>query len=742
MSKHLSRLLPVGIFLLFLLGVLWPQSLAANTELAAPYSGQVELAGPLPLTVSLSTAVSTPGQSITLEAHITNPSPNSQTPIIRFDAPSSLRVASMTVPRAVSLNLQNNQMSWRPMLEPGGTATISLPLRVETADLTEPAKTIHISLDHNEQRQQAQLPVWIGLPPQIQRVMAQTQATVGQPLQLQPQLSGSGPMRQTWYLGDGRRVDVNDPLVVFPATGIYEVRLDVANPLTTVSNMARITVVPHPVADFGLADDTLSVGQLVPLLNVSGGKPPLTYHWDFGDGTILQGANPVHSYQEPGTYPIQLVVENQYGRSEAHGLVTIGEPPIADMEIHASTMSGEPIMGQAYGDDTVIQYQWDMGDGRSHQGEQIVHQYQRAGDYYVIMTAQNQFGSTAIGRWVRVDQGDTFLFLPLIMQDELVEAETDPFALNLEPIPLDEPFTLGAIAEANLLPPTEQLLFYINEARNQFDLPPLSYNTELSTAALHHTADMARFAYTGHTGWDGSLPAERFLRFNYGAGYAGEATAWGFEHAYEAVEFWINSDPHRPIILNQAATEVGVGHTADFNAPNVWYWTAEFGNSFAAAPAPLLRLNQPVVGTESLITAELSYSWNWPIPLGADEQFVLYLYTGRDVLAVGRTSQPVFGTRYELPLTAYEWVTEPDGYSWRVRLLRGTQTVAESEWRSLTLLADPDLPTPTPIPPTPSPTAPPVTAVPTTTPTPTQPAATPLPPPPTMPPLVTATPQP
>jgi PKD repeat protein len=741
-NKHLFHSSFLIILLLFLLGLLLPRSSAASTDLAASYSGYVELEGELPLTVSLSTAVTAPGDTVMLEANLSNTIPSQQTPSIRLVLPPSLRVASSTVPLAVSLNLQNNELTWRPLLQPGGSTTISLPLRVETADISQPIKEIQITLAHDEQSRQKVLPVWIGIAPQIQSVLRQTQATVGQPIVLQPELSGSGSLRQTWYLGDGRRVDVNNPTVVFPATGIYEIRLDVANPLATASGSARITVVPHPVAQFDLSDDTLSVGQTVPLLNFSGGKPPLQYRWDFGDGTILQGPNPLHSYQIPGTYPIQLTVENQYGRSEAHGLVTVGERPTADMEIHGAAASNEPVLGQAYGDDTVIQYRWDMGDGRYYEGEQIVHHYRSSGNFYVIMTASNQFGSTQIGRWVHVDQGTSYLFLPFIMQDELDESETDPFALDLDPIPLDAPFELGAVTEAEMLPPAERLLFYINEARLHFDREPLTHNATLSTVAQHHAADMARFAYTGHTGWDGSLPAERFLRFDYRGGYAGEATAWGFEHAYEAVEFWVNSDPHRPIVLNQFASEVGVGYVGDFNSPNVWYWTAEFGDGFSQPPQPLLRLGQPVVGTEALISADLNYSWNWPLPLGPNEEFVLYLYTGREVLAVDRTSQPLLGTRYSLPLVAYDWVTEPDEYSWRVRLLRDSETVAESEWRALTLLFDPNLPTPTPVTPAPTPTLPPETAVPTSTPTPAQPAATPLPPPPTMPPLVTATPQP
>jgi len=36
----------------------------------------------------------------------------------------------------------------------------------------------------------------------------------------------------------------------------------------------------------------------------------LTYIWDFGDGTIVDGVNEVHTYEQPGTYIVNLTVDN------------------------------------------------------------------------------------------------------------------------------------------------------------------------------------------------------------------------------------------------------------------------------------------------------------------------------------------------------------------------------------------------------------------------------------------------
>src|SRR5690606_6555512 len=120
-----------------------------------------------------------------------------------------------------------------------------------------------------------------------------------------------------------------------------------------------------------------------------------------------------HVYRQSGTYRVRLTVENDHGRSEAVWDVTVGIGPIADMVIADRSAVGLPLVGQAFGDESVTRFLWDMGDGRSYEGSTISHVYRRPGDYYVSMTADNGFGQTQAGRWVRVDAGMTTLFLPL-----------------------------------------------------------------------------------------------------------------------------------------------------------------------------------------------------------------------------------------------------------------------------------------------------------------------------------------
>jgi hypothetical protein len=301
---------------------------------------------------------------------------------------------------------------------------------------------------------------------------------------------------------------------------------------------------------------------------------------------------------------------------------------------------------------------------------------------------------------------------------------------------------------ANLLP-AEELFFYINWTREHFGLLPLDNQVTLNTIAQQHVDDMAFRSFTAHIGSDGSSPADRFLLYGYPNGYAGEATAWGFANAHEAVEFWINSPAHRRIILNRYATEVGVGFIVDYSAPNIWYWSAEFGNAFTAPPTPQLRLQLPLPylppadgepAADSLISEAVTYRWNWPQPLTAEQEFVLYLHGSTGSIALTTTQQASDGSLYSLDIPAYPAVTIAGLYEWQIQLESANRSViVTSERWPIQFAADPNLiPTATA---TLTPTlAPTPTPTPTSTPTPVPwPTATPPPPVPTQPSLPVAT---
>lgn len=737
--------------LLLLLGfAFW---IKAQQETAADVlvvSGLLQVSQSLQLNVSISPPFSQPGNTVQLDAVLTNLEQVTHAPEVVFHLPHNLALDSRNLPAGVTVNVQRQTLHWLPIVAAHGSQQITLPLRLETAVINQPNQELTVILKLNGVEESSITTFWAGIPPQIEAILSPPQVSVGQPFQLRAHISGSGPFTQAWDLGDGRSLRVHDPIVLFPLPGVYEVRLDVSNPLSTASKTQLIHVVPQPVAQFTLDDLTPGVGQEVHFVNESGGAQPVEYFWEFGDGATSYEANPRHSYAGLGTYQVHLRVRNQHGESNAYWPVVVGQLPTADMVVPSSIPAGQLMPGQAFGDSSVLRFEWAMGDGRYHEGTQINHTYTQSGDYYITMIAVNEYGHTEVGRWIHVDPGLLSLYLPFISNGagaEAAAAEDILAGLDLPPVELEQPFVLAPLEMPPNSAPAEQLFIYINETRRQFNLAPLQNVTLLSVAAQNHAADMAAHGFTAHTGSDGSSPEERFIWHGYSGGYGGETTAWGFEHAWQAVEFWVNSPSHRRIVLNEAATDVGVGYFVDFNAPNVWYWSAEFGNGFAAPALPALRLQSPAQNTEALMTTAVTYGWNWPTPLNGSQRFVLYLHTVQGAFPIAEVGQPERGAYYAVELSADNLTTGssrlqllPGRYEWQVKLEDGS-VLAESDRRSVAFLPDPNAPTATATPTESATPLPPTPTTPTATPTLAWPTDTPPPPTPTsLPPLVTTTP--
>lgn len=107
-------------------------------------------------------------------------------------------------------------------------------------------------------------------------------------------------------------------------------------------------------------------------------------------------------------------------------------------------------------------------------------------------------------------------------------------------------------------------------------LPPVSYNQQLTTAALNHSIDMAANNYFDHYGLDGSSPWDRIAKAGFTGTPTGENIAAGYDMA-SVVTGWINSPGHCSAIMSSASNVIGFGwaskSTSDWNT----YYTMTFG---------------------------------------------------------------------------------------------------------------------------------------------------------------------
>lgn len=140
----------------------------------------------------------------------------------------------------------------------------------------------------------------------------------------------------------------------------------------------------------------------------------------------------------------------------------------------------------------------------------------------------------------------TFSVITVLTFAELIVAAHDGRLLQAEP-PLYEHPTLVAMFEQHNL----------CRAQNNLAKQPVSpYLTEMAQAHANWMANSGRFEH------------------NYSHGYP-EIIYWNAQNVESAFVGWMNSGPHRSIILN-GCTHIGYGYAIGANGQT--YWCGVFGN--------------------------------------------------------------------------------------------------------------------------------------------------------------------
>ncbi len=106
----------------------------------------------------------------------------------------------------------------------------------------------------------------------------------------------------------------------------------------------------------------------------------------------------------------------------------------------------------------------------------------------------------------------------------------------------------------------QQVITLINQIRTQNGLSPLTHSTPLRSAARAHSADMLQHSFFDHDSpsenWDARVA--RYLK----APLTGENIAMGsgaFAAPASFVKQWMQSPPHRAIILTAKFKRIGLG---------------------------------------------------------------------------------------------------------------------------------------------------------------------------------------
>jgi PKD repeat protein len=211
-----------------------------------------------------------------------------------------------------------------------------------------------------------------------------------------------------------------DPIYTYAHAGLFSVSLTVSEDDGDNDTETKFPyiIVEHsvPTASFTYSPPSPIEGGLITFDASSsrGYDPPLSYSWNFSDGTLLVNlTDPIatHIYTQDGNYIVTLTV----------------------VDSDATPMSGpEPLMVSFADTSTsyheIIAWEWDFGDGTKSTSQNVTHRYYALGTFIVNLTVtDDDDGTDTISKSITI-----YDVVPPVTVDDYDESgRTSDFTINL-----------------------------------------------------------------------------------------------------------------------------------------------------------------------------------------------------------------------------------------------------------------------------------------------------------------------
>ena len=143
------------------------------------------------------------------------------------------------------------------------------------------------------------------------------------------------------------------------------------------------------------------------------GVGPVSYLWDFGDGSFGSSSATSHVYPDIGDYTVVLTVSNPLETLTDSFQVSIVEVPIEGLNVtnNGPVEVGDSVSLQSsLSAGSFVNYVWDLGDGSTTNGSSVSHTYAEIGTYTATLTASNSVSSMTATTTVEV----TEVFTPVM----------------------------------------------------------------------------------------------------------------------------------------------------------------------------------------------------------------------------------------------------------------------------------------------------------------------------------------
>ncbi len=225
------------------------------------------------------------------------------------------------------------------------------------------------------------------------------------------------PLTYLWNFGDGSTSNLRSPTHRYTNTGNYVITLRVNDGINTVVRTVSIILINRPIINnppIVTITSPISGNEYSIILPVTfratvtdPENDPVTYLWNFGDGSTNNLRSPTHRYTRIGIYNATLTVTDGFNIVQNSVIINIRdiiiEPqpntdPIARITINTEnpvTNTQIEFSGLTSTDDgNIVSYSWDFGDGTTSTDSLLTHIYTTKGIYLVSLTVIDNTGRT------------------------------------------------------------------------------------------------------------------------------------------------------------------------------------------------------------------------------------------------------------------------------------------------------------------------------------------------------------
>ena len=220
---------------------------------------------------------------------------------------------------------------------------------------------------------------------------------------------GAPPYNFSWRIGTSSVVYDENTSVILSTVGNITIQLTVTDSALEVARQNWTIVVKQGaplVASAYWTPNPAQVGQVISFTgSATGGRPPYSFSWEFGDGADSTNASAAHAYAALGTYSIRFVARDSLNGSFFLNFTESVVAPVIALGDAVTPLSGPPPLdvtctANPSGGTAPYDYNWSFDDGSANGTiPNLRHTYVAPGSYVIRLNVRDASGFSNNDSW-------------------------------------------------------------------------------------------------------------------------------------------------------------------------------------------------------------------------------------------------------------------------------------------------------------------------------------------------------